>query len=62
MLGRLDDAFESQRRFIQEASHELRNPLAVIRTNLDVALADPDADRRGPAPHRRGRAAARPSA
>ena len=49
MLGRLDDAFESQRRFIQEASHELRNPLAVIRTNLDVALADPDADRRGPA-------------
>jgi signal transduction histidine kinase len=44
MLARLDDAFESQQRFIQEASHELRNPLAVIRTNLDVLLADPDAD------------------
>ncbi len=44
MLARLDDAFEGQRRFIQETSHELRNPLAVIRTNLDVALADPDAD------------------
>lgn len=43
MLGRLDDAFEQQRRFIQEASHELRNPLAVIRTNVDVVLADPDA-------------------
>jgi signal transduction histidine kinase len=43
MLERIDDAFENQRRFIQEASHELRNPLAVIRTNLDVALADPDA-------------------
>ncbi len=43
MLGRLDEAFGQQRRFIQEASHELRNPLAVIRTNLDVALADPDA-------------------
>jgi len=43
MLGRLDDAFEGQRRFIHEASHELRNPLAVIRTNLDVLLADPDA-------------------
>lgn len=43
MLGRLDDAFRQQRRFIQEASHELRNPLAVIRTNLDVALADPEA-------------------
>src|SRR5690606_9012714 len=43
MLARLDAAFESQRRFIHEASHELRNPLAVIRTNLDVALSDPDA-------------------
>ena len=43
MLGRLDEAFESQRRFIHEASHELRNPLAVIRTNLDVCLSDPDA-------------------
>jgi signal transduction histidine kinase len=44
MLDRLEVAFEGQRRFIQDASHELRNPLAVIRTNLDVALADPDAD------------------
>jgi signal transduction histidine kinase len=43
MLGRIDDAFESQRQFIHEASHELRNPLAVIRTNIDVALGDPDA-------------------
>lgn len=42
MLARLDEAFASQQRFIQEASHELRNPLAVIRTNLDVALSDPD--------------------
>jgi signal transduction histidine kinase len=43
MLARLDAAFESQRRFIHEASHELRNPLAVIRTNLDVVLSDPTA-------------------
>jgi signal transduction histidine kinase len=43
MLGRIDDAFESQRQFIHEASHELRNPLAVIRTNIDVTLADKDA-------------------
>jgi signal transduction histidine kinase len=43
MLGRIDDAFQGQRRFIQEASHELRNPLAVMRTNLEVALDDPDA-------------------
>jgi signal transduction histidine kinase len=44
MLGRLEDAFETQRRFVHEASHELRNPLAVMRTSLDVVLADPDAD------------------
>jgi signal transduction histidine kinase len=44
MLGRLEGAFEGQRRFVHEASHELRNPLAVMRTNLDVALADPDTD------------------
>ncbi|MGQ0617516.1 MAG: ATP-binding protein [Acidimicrobiia bacterium] len=43
MLGRLEEAFEAQRRFVQDASHELRNPLAVMQTNLDVALADPSA-------------------
>jgi signal transduction histidine kinase len=43
MLSRLDAAWESQRAFIHEASHELRNPIAVIRTNVDVALADEDA-------------------
>jgi len=43
LLERLDEAFEGQRQFIHEASHELRNPLAVIRTNLDVTLSDPDA-------------------
>ena len=32
----------TQRRFVEDASHELRNPLAVIRTTLDVALADPE--------------------
>lgn len=40
MLGRVEQAFESQRSFIHEASHELRNPIAVIRTNVEVALAD----------------------
>ena len=44
MLDRLDQAFEDQRQFIQETSHELRNPLAVIRANLDVVLNDPKAN------------------
>jgi signal transduction histidine kinase len=44
MLARLDAAFEAQRQFTADASHELRNPLAIIRTNVDVALADPRAD------------------
>jgi signal transduction histidine kinase len=43
MLGRLDTAFESQRRFVADASHELRTPLATMRAEVDVALADPDA-------------------
>jgi signal transduction histidine kinase len=43
MLGRLEEAFEAQRRFVADASHELRTPLAVMRTEVDVALADPEA-------------------
>jgi signal transduction histidine kinase len=44
MLGRLDAAFDSQRLFVANASHELRTPLSVIRTELEVTLADPHAD------------------
>jgi len=44
MLARLQAAFEAERRFVANASHELRTPLAVIRTEVDVTLADPAAD------------------
>ena len=40
MLERLDASFTAQRQFVADASHELRNPLAVIKTNADVALWD----------------------
>src|SRR3954453_23563681 len=46
MLDRLAAAFDSQRRFVANASHELRTPLTVIRTEVEVALADPYADAR----------------
>jgi signal transduction histidine kinase len=43
MLARLESAFDSQKRFVANASHELRTPLSIIRTEVDVALANPDA-------------------
>ena len=43
MVGRLDAAFAGQQRFAANASHELRTPLTVIRAEVEVALADPDA-------------------
>ncbi len=44
MLDRLQAAFDAEVRFVANASHELRTPLAVIRTEVDVTLADPGAD------------------
>lgn len=38
MLSRLQGAFESQRRFTADASHELRSPLTAIRGEIEVAL------------------------
>jgi signal transduction histidine kinase len=44
MLDRLEGASTRQRQFVSDASHELRSPVAAIRTQLEVALAEPDAD------------------
>jgi signal transduction histidine kinase len=41
LLARLETAFESQRRFVANASHELSTPLTTMRAALDVATAKP---------------------
>jgi len=44
MLARLDAAFQAQKDFVANASHELRTPLTIIRTEIDVALSNPNPD------------------
>lgn len=41
MLDRIEDSAERQRRFIGDASHELRSPLTRIRSELEVDLSHP---------------------
>ena len=38
MLGRLEASLERERRFVADAGHELRTPVAVAKTELEVAL------------------------
>ena len=42
MLSRLENAQQRQRRFVSDASHELRTPVASIRQHAEVALAHPE--------------------
>jgi signal transduction histidine kinase len=42
LLGRLDESRQRQRRFVSDASHELRSPVASIRNHAEVAVAHPD--------------------
>jgi signal transduction histidine kinase len=44
MLQRLDGAFQSQKRFLQDASHELKTPIATAQTNIEVLEMDENAD------------------
>ena len=41
LLQRLALAFEAQRRFMADASHQLRTPLSIVRTASQIALTDP---------------------
>ncbi len=43
LLGRLEGAFDAQRRFVANASHELRTPLTAARALLEMVMSDPNA-------------------
>ena len=42
MLDSLEEAFDTQQRFVDDAGHELRTPITVIRGHLDLMGEDPD--------------------
>jgi heavy metal sensor kinase len=44
LLARLDESFAAQRRFMADASHELRSPVTILQGELDVTLSRDDRD------------------
>jgi two-component system, OmpR family, sensor kinase len=46
MLDRLEAVFRSQREFVRDANHELRDPLTIIRGHLELMSMDDDPDER----------------
>jgi two-component system OmpR family sensor kinase len=46
MLDRLEAVFESQREFVQDANHELRDPITIVRAHLQLMGDDPEERRR----------------
>jgi signal transduction histidine kinase len=43
MLDRLEAAFRAERALVEDVSHELRNPVAVVQANVEAVLANADA-------------------
>lgn len=41
LLDRIELAFERMRRFVADASHELRTPVSIMKSGIDVALTEP---------------------
>ncbi len=46
MLDRLETAFATQRAFVDDAGHELRTPITIVRGHLELLDDDPDERRR----------------
>jgi signal transduction histidine kinase len=46
MLDRLEEAFATQRKFVDDAGHELRTPITIIRGHLELLEDDPEERRR----------------